>query len=232
MMKRVLIIDEDLNVCKKIKYALKDDATEVYYTTSVQDGLDHFNSQQLTLIIMDIRLSEMDGMVLLKLLHRQNPIPILVLTAEASKEEEIRVLEAGADKYLGKPLDVEKCLAHAQAIMRRYLLDASPGGRSYILAAGNGLEIDMRGRRAFLHGQALSLPRKQFEMLSYLAMHAGDVVTKGKIYQHIWREEYDLNADEALKAQIKKLRKKLGEAGGSDEMIETIWGVGYRLNEL
>lgn len=231
MMKRVLIIDEDRDVCKQIKYSLKDESTEVYYATSVQDALEHFMYQRLTLVIMDIRLSEMDGMTLLKMLHNQNPIPILVLTAEASKEEEIQVLGAGADKYLGKPLDIEKCLAHAQAIMRRYLLGTSPKGRSYILAAGNGLEIDVRSRRAFLHGQELSLPRKQFEMLAYLARHMGEVITKEKMYEQIWRDEYDLNADEALKAQIKKLRQKLGDAGGNEKLIETIWGVGYRLNE-
>lgn len=230
MMKRVLIIDEDRNVCKQIKYSLKDESTEVYYATSVQDALEHFMTQPLTLVIMDIRLSEMDGMTLLKMLHNQNPIPILVLTAEASKEEEIHVLEAGADKYLGKPLDIEKCLAHAQAIMRRYLLGASKGGRTFILAAGSGLEIDMRAHRAFLHGQELILPRKQFEMLSFLARHIGEVVTKEKMYEQIWSEEYDLNADEALKSQIKKLRQKLGKAGGGDKLIETVWGVGYRLN--
>lgn len=231
MMKKVLIIDEDLEVCKQIKYSLADDSTEVYYATSVQDALEQFINQQLTLVIMDICLSEMDGMALLKMLHSQNPVPILVLTAEASKEEEIQVLEAGADKYLGKPLDVEKCLAHAQAIMRRYLLGASHDGRAYILAAGNGLEIDMRGRRAFLQGQELALPRKQFEMLSHLAIHIGEVVTKAQMYQQVWREDYDINADEALKTQIKKLRQKLGEVGGSDKLIETIWSVGYRLNE-
>lgn len=227
-MKKVLIIDDDLEVCKQIKYSLQDDTTEVYYATSVQDGLKQFATQQFILVIMDIRLSEVDGLALLKTLHTQNPIPILVLTANASKEEEILALEAGADKYLGKPLDLEKCLAHAQAIMRRYMLDAGPG-RAYILAAGNGLEIDVRGRRAFLMGQELTLPRKQFEMLRFLAVHMGDVITKSQMYQQIWSEEYDLNADEALKGQIKGLRQKLGEVGGGG-LIETVWGVGYRLN--
>lgn len=230
MKKKVLIIDEDLEVCRQIKYSLIDDTTDVYYTTSVQEGLQQFINQQFALVIMDICLSEMDGLTLLKLLHKQNPVPILVLTADVSKEKEIQGLRAGADRYLGKPLDLEKCLAHAQAIMRRYMVDAGPG-RSYILAAGNGLEIDVRGRRAFLMGKELSLPRKQFEMLSYLAVHIGEVVTKAQIYQHIWSEEYDLNADEALKGQIKKLRQRIGEAGGSANLIETIWGVGYRLKE-
>jgi len=224
----VLIIDEDLSVCNQIKYTLEDDATQVYCATSVQEGLSYFNSQQLTLVIMDIRLSEMDGLTVLKMLHRQNPVPILVLTADASREKEIQALEAGADKYLEKPIDLEKCLAHAQAVMRRYMLGARPG-RAYILAAGNGLEIDVRGRRVFLMGQELALPRKQFEMLRYLADHTGEVVTKAQIYQQVWSEEYDLNADEALKTQIKKLRQKLDAYGGQG-LIETIWGVGYRLN--
>ena len=229
MMKKVLIIDEDLEVCRQIEYCLKDDTTEVYCATTIQSGLEYLASQQLTLVIMDLRLSEMDGLTVLKMLRRQYPVPILVLTANASKEEEIEALEAGADKFLGKPLDLEKCLAHAQAVMRRYMLSAQPG-RAYILAVGNGIEIDVRGRRAFLMGQELALPRKQFEMLRYLADHIGEVVTKAQIYQQVWSEEYDLNADEALKTQIKKLRQKLDLYGGRG-LIETIWGIGYRLNE-
>lgn len=230
MKKKVLIIDEDLKLCKQIKYSLQNDTTDAYYVTSVQEGLGLFIKQQFTLVIMDICLSEIDGLTLLKMLHRQNPIPILVLTAKASRAEEIKVLEAGADQYLGKPLDLEKCLAYAQAIMRRYMLGAGRG-RSYILAAGNGLEIDVQGRRAFLMGKELNLPRKQFEMLRYLAMHIGEVVTKEQMYQQVWSEEYNLNADEALKGQIKKLRQALGKAGGENNLIETIWGVGYRLKE-
>lgn len=229
MMKKVLIIDDDLETCKQIKYALQDDSTDVYYAASVQDGIAQFISQSFTLVIMDIGLSEINGLTLLNLLHNQNPIPILVLTAHASRDEEINVLTAGADKYLGKPLDIEQCLAHAQAIMRRYMLGMGKQ-RAYILVAGNGLEINIQSRRAFLHGQALTLTRKQFQMLSVLATHIGEVITKEQIYSEVWSEDYDSYADEALKCQVKKLRQKLGEVGGSG-LLETVWGVGYRLNE-
>ena len=92
------------------------------------------------------------------------------------------------------------------------------------------LVIDKRRRRVFWEGQEVVLPRKQFDILFYLASHAGEVVTKSMLYQQVWREEYDLNADEALKSQIKKLRQKL-DAAGSCKIIETVWGVGYRLKE-
>lgn len=106
----------------------------------------------------------------------------------------------------------------------------SPQSQDMVSIERSELVIDKRRRRVFWEGQEVVLPRKQFDILFYLASHAGEVVTKSMLYQQVWKEEYDLNADEALKSQIKKLRQKL-DAAGSCKIIETVWGVGYRLKE-
>ena len=106
----------------------------------------------------------------------------------------------------------------------------SPQSQDMVSIERPELVIDKRRRRVFWEGQEVVLPRKQFDILFYLASHAGEVVTKSMLYQQVWKEEYDLNADESLKSQIKKLRQKLDTAS-SNGIIETVWGVGYRLKE-
>lgn len=106
----------------------------------------------------------------------------------------------------------------------------SPQNQDTVSIENPELVIDKRRRRVFWEGQEVVLPRKQFDILFYLASRAGEVVTKSMLYQQVWKEEYDLNADEALKSQIKKLRQKFDTAG-SCKIIETVWGVGYRLKE-
>lgn len=161
------------------------------------------------------------------MLHRQSPVPIVVLSANCSQQEECEALRAGADKYLGKPLDMERCLAHAQAIMRRYMLGAGQG-RSYILAAGNGLKIDLRAHRVFWGSERIDLTPTQYRLICTLANHMGAVLTKEQMYASGWDTDYDLNVDEAVKYQIKELRRKFGKAGAQN-LIETVWGVGYQL---
>lgn len=228
MKNQVLIIDSDIEVCKEIKYSLQNKNTSVYYTVSAKEALNLFASHTYALVIMDIEHSETDGLELLQSLHKKNPVPILVLSSHFSKVEECKVLHAGADKYLGKPLDLERCLAHAQAVMRRYMLGAQQQGRSYILAAGSGLRIDLHAHRVFWNEKKINLTPIQYRLLCSLANHMGEVLTKEQIYVTGWDENFEVNIDEAVKYQIKELRRKFGKAGAGD-LIETVWGIGYQL---
>lgn len=227
MKNQVLIIDSDVEMSKKIKYSLQDENTNVYYTASVKEALRLFASHTYAMVIMDIAHSETNGMELLQRLHKKDPVPVLVLSTNYSKQEECAVLRAGADKYLGKPLDLERCLAHAQAIMRRYMIGAQQG-RSYILVAGSGLKIDLHGHRVFWGEKKINLTPIQYRLVCSLANHMGTVLTKEQMYATGWDENYEVNIDEAVKFQIKELRRKFGKAG-AENLIETVWGIGYQL---
>lgn len=137
--KKVLIIDDDLNVCCQIKYSLQSSTTDVYYAFSVSEGIRRFMEQEYCLVIMDISLSEVDGQELLKIMREAKTIPILVLSSKSGQEAKLSAYQSGAHAYLEKPYELEECLAQAEALMELYVGLKSPGSRCYTLAFGMDL---------------------------------------------------------------------------------------------
>lgn len=227
--KKVLVIDNDVTVCKEIKYALQSQTTDVYYAISVQEGFELFVKQNYCLVIMDIYLSESDGLYLLRMIRKAKPVPILVLSAKADVSNKVSALEAGANVYLHKPYELEECLAHAQSLMKLYFDLNTIESRCYTLAFGMDLIIDPIRRQATLKGEEMNLTRKEFELLFTLASHAGQVLSREQLYSLIWKEENGYNIDEIIKTHIKTLRKKLTPSG--NDYIKNVWGIGYQFIE-
>lgn len=225
MRKKVLIIDDDLEVCRQIKYSLRNETTEVYYALSVRDGLKRFMEQRYCLVIMDIVLSEADGNELLTIMRQAKPTPILVLSSKPGDVQKMKAYRAGAHAYLEKPYELEECLAQAKALMQLYVELANQEKRCYTLAFGMDLIIDPIAHQATLKGEPLDLTRKEFDLLFTLASHAGQVLSREQLYNQIWPNESEVNVDDSVKNHIKKLRKKLTPSG--KEYIKNIWGVGY-----
>lgn len=228
MKKRVLIIDDNLVVFKEIKYALQNETTDVYYALSVHDGIEQLTKHHFCLVIMELLLSEGNGMELLKMLQLFKPIPILVLSFKPGSEDRIAALKAGAHGYVKKPYDLEECLAHAQSLMELYAQLHTSESRCYTLAFGMDLIIDPVKHQATLKGEPLNLTRKEFALLFHLASHAGQVLSREQFYDVFWKETTVYNVDEQVKAHIKPLRRKLIPKG--KEYIKNEWGVGYRFS--
>ncbi len=227
MKKKVLIIDDDINICKEIKYSLQSETTEVYYALSAIDGFAQFSKHLFCLVIMDIHLSETDGLSLLEMLRKMNPTPILVLSSKSNSEMRIEALKAGAAGYMEKPYALEECLAHAQSLIQLYADIGSISKRRYTLAFGMDLVINPQHRQATLKGEPLNLTRKEFDLLFCLAEHAGQVLSREQLYSYVWMEDAH-NVDEVVKAHIKALRRKLTPAG--KEYIKNVWGIGYQFS--
>lgn len=226
--KSVLVIDDNIEVCREIKYSLQNETTEVYYALSVRDGINQLTKRLFCLVIMDILLSEADGIELLKLIRQIKPIPILVLSSKPGSEDRIAALKAGAHGYVEKPYDLGECLAHAQSLMELYAQLHTSESRCYTLAFGMDLIIDPVKHQATLKGEPLNLTRKEFDLLFHLASHAGQVLSREQLYNAVWKETTAYNVDEQVKAHIKALRRKLIPAG--KEYIKNEWGVGYRFS--
>lgn len=226
--KKVLIIDDDLNICREIKYSLQNETTDVYYALSAYDGIEQLTKHHFCLVIMDVFLSEADGMELLRMIQQIKPIPILVLSSKSNSAARLAVLKAGAHGYIEKPYKLEECLAHAQSLMGLYTQLHTSESRCYTLAFGMDLIIDPASHQATLKGEALNLTRKEFDMLLCLASHAGQVLSKEQIYSAVWNEDVAYNIDESVKSHIKTLRKKLMPSG--KEYIKNEWGIGYRFS--
>ena len=209
--------------------SLRNTCLEIDYAASYAQAVNRCSRFHYILIILDIHFSEMNGMAVVRCLRQLEQAPILVLSTCYSRQEEIEVLNAGADAYLPVegPLDQELLLAHASALMRRYL---SANTREYatIQIADIGLKINLNLRKAFLNGENLRLTPKQFDILQLLVDRIGEIVTKEELFEISWKGNYDIYADDAIKYHIRELRKKLGQHGMA-HLIETAWGVGYQI---
>lgn len=209
--------------------SLRNTCLEIDYAASYAQAVNRCSRFHYILIILDIHFSEMNGMAVVRRLRQLEQAPILVLSTCYSRQEEIEVLNAGADAYLPVegPLDQELLLAHASALMRRYL---SANTREYatIQIADIGLKINLNLRKAFLNGENLRLTPKQFDILQLLVDRIGEIVTKEELFEIAWKGNYDIYADDAIKYHIRELRKKLGQHGMA-HLIETAWGVGYQI---
>ena len=227
MQNKALIITSDLNLRQEIEDSLRELSLELHHADGYLQALSLMARYHYVLVVMDLAFSEISGVELIHRMRELEQTPILVLPAHATSSEEVDTLNAGADRYLAlvHPLDTERCLANATAIMRRYL---TPDTQRYasILISGSGLKINLNLRKAFLDGQDLKLTPKEFAILCNLAKHMGEVVTKEQLYQDIWENDYDTSPDATLKFHVKELRKKLTRLGANN-LIETGWGIGY-----
>jgi DNA-binding response OmpR family regulator len=229
MRKNVLIIDDDLEFCEMIKPIFEEKAIDVHYELSRRNGLDSYMRHQYCLVIIDTLLSEPDETTLLKTVRHAKPVPILIISEEASPSDKIRALKSGADDILSKPFELEECLARAQALIRRYLELSNAEQDLYAVAFGLDLVIDPQYRIVIQKGQRLELTRKEFDILYLLAQHPFQVLTREQIYCQIWNSESYFNVDDTIRFHIQSLRKKLNTMD-NQSCIETVWGVGYRFS--
>lgn len=227
---KALIISQESLLRQEIADSLKTTALDIDCAESYTQAISRYARFHYILTSLDIGLSDIDGVAAVRRLRQLEQSPILVLSVCYSRLEEIEALNAGADAYLPVegPLDQELLLAHASALMRRYL-SANTKEAALIQVAGLGLKINLGIRKAFLNGENLHLTPKQFDVLQLLVDRIGEIVTKEELFESAWKAEYDICADDALKYHIREIRRKLGQHGMA-HLIETAWGVGYQLS--
>ena len=227
---KTLIVTKKRELYHEIVHSLQTTALDIDCAENYVQTIGLYTRFHYTLTILDIGLPDIDGMAVVRRLHQLEQSPILVLSACYSRQEEIEALNAGADAYLPMegPLDQDLLLAHASALMRRYL-SANTREAALIQVAGLGLKINLGTRKAFLNGENLHLTPKQFDILQLLVDRIGEIVTKEELFESAWKAEYDICADSALKYHVREIRRKLGQHG-MEHLIETAWGVGYQLS--
>lgn len=225
-MKKILIIDENIQVCKQIKYNLQNESTEVYYATSIRDALLFIVKNECCLIILEITLSEMDGTELLHAIRQRSPVPVLVLSYDGSIHHKTKAFESGADDFLQKPFETAECLLRAQAIIRRYTELNPRTKRSYTIVSHDDLSINVEQRRVFLRNQEVGLTSKEFGILFLLLSNPGRVFTYEQIFEEVWKDQY-LGDKKLVINRVHELRKKLDDSGS----IQTIRDVGYKIDD-
>jgi len=229
-MDRILIIDDDFELCSLVTEYL---AAEGFRVESVHDGetgLKRATSGGYLLIILDVMLPGMSGFDVLRRLRATSRIPVLLLTARGEDVDRIVGLEIGADDYLPKPFNPRELVARIRAILRRSAADPKAVGAPRppeILRIGD-IELDPATRTVRHAGQPVELTSVEFNLLEVLLREAGRVVTREQLVSAVLSRKFS-PFDRSIDMHVSKVRKKLGDMNGEEEHIKTVRGVGYIL---
>lgn len=219
---RILIIEDETNLCNSIAEGLRMDGYEV---DSCQDGLDALElceAEHYDLILLDLNLPGMDGMEVLRRLRKEDEeTRVLILSARGQIWDKVRGLDAGANDYLTKPFHFEELEARVRSLTRRKFIQ-----KNVCLQCGE-ISFDTKARTAIAKGQSLSLTRKEAGLLEYLLLHQGQVISQEEMLEHLWDNSVN-SFSNSIRVHISSLRKKLRTALGYDPIQNKI-GQGYMI---
>ncbi|WP_139997277.1 response regulator transcription factor [Paenibacillus paridis] len=220
-MPTILVADDDENIRELVCLFLKNDGFETVEAVDGKQALAVYAAKPVDLVVLDIMMPIMDGWTLCKELRRANPdLPLLMLTARGETWEKVKGFELGTDDYLTKPFDPLELTARIRALLKRYRI-----GTTQTIQFGN-IVLDRQTYKVMVGKESLTLPLKEFELLYKLAGTPGQVYTREQLIDQIWGIDY-AGDDRTIDVHIKRLRERF--ASTSDFRIETVRGLGYRL---
>ena len=215
----ILVVEDEDAIADPLVAGLR---REGYDVSRVATGDDALQASPADLVLLDLRLPDIDGLDVCKRLRERSRVPIIVLTARGEEADRVVGLELGADDYVVKPYGLRELIARIRAVTRRA---GSFDGTVGPLRAGE-LEVDERARRATLAGSELELTPKEFELLAALARDPGAAISRQRLLAEVWQTSW-YGSSKTIDVHVAGLRKKLGDPG----WIETVRGVGFRLRE-
>ena len=227
-MNRILIIDDDKELCVLIKQAVLQESIEADCCYSGKSGLLQLKEKEYQLVILDVMMPGFDGFETLELIRKESSLPILMFTSKNDSASKVRGLRTGADDYLTKPFDMDELIARILSLIRRYTRFNPKDGQLQTFEF-DGLVIDLNNRSVHGVNGDFELPPKEFDLLLLLAKNQGKILTKQQIYENVWGEDYVYD-DSNIMAIISRLRKKIEENPGNPRYIQTVKGIGYRFN--
>ena len=216
---KILVVDDESRMRKLIRDFLKKSGYEVLEAENGEEAVDIFlEEKDIALIILDVMMPKMDGWETCREIRKNSKVPIIMLTAKSSEEDELRGFDLGVDEYISKPFSPKILVARVEAVLRR-----SNAGSDEILTVGD-IVIDKSAHRVTVEEREVELSYKEFELLTYFAENRGIALSREKILNNVWNYDYFGDA-RTIDTHVKKLRSKLGDK----EYIQTVWGLGYKL---
>jgi two-component system KDP operon response regulator KdpE len=221
----LLLVEDDAAVRSALMRTLTERGHAMDSAATGMAGLRAAVDDRPDLVILDLGLPDMDGYEVIRMLRAVSAVPLIVATARDDEDEIARVLDAGADDYLVKPFRAVQLDARVRAVLRR--VPGADDQASDPIVVGE-LRVDPRSREVTMAGRAVELRPKEFELLVYLAMRAGRVVSKRELLTHVWQVPYG-GADKTVDVHLSWLRHKLGESAQRPRYIRAVRGVGVKL---
>ena len=223
-MATILLVDADQSLLRALRIGLSARGYEVATARSGNEGLTQVSLATPDVVVLDLGLPDLDGIEVCRRIRQWSAVPIIVLSAAGAEGRKVAALDAGADDYVTKPFGMAELEARLRVALRR---GAPAGDQSATELVVGRIGVDLVHHMATLDGEALDLTAKEFDLLAYLARHAGKVCTHQMILKEVWGTGYGSEAH-YLRVYAHRLRRKLGDAG---RLLHTQPGIGYELLE-
>ena len=233
MATKVLVVDDEKNIVKGIRFSLLQDGYEVDTAYDGEEALAKIQAGNYDIILLDVMLPKLSGMEVLQQVREFSQVPVILLTAKGEDMDKILGLDYGADDYITKPFNILEVKARIKAIYRRVAVGRKEQEEQDARILENGdLRMDFDNRRVNVSGKEINLTSKEFELLELLAKHPGKVYSRSMLLETVWGKDYPGDV-RTVDVHIRRLREKIEPNASEPIYVQTKWGVGYyfRQNE-
>ena len=225
-MARILVVEDEETLSEAIAFLLSKEGFEVSVAATGPEAIAQFDKSGADLILLDLMLPGLSGTEVCRQIRTKSAVPIIMLTAKDSEIDKVVGLELGADDYVTKPYSSRELIARIRAVLRRgEFLDAADDGA--IIEVGP-VRMDTDRHVISVNGVQVSIPLKEFELLEFLMRNAGRVLTRVQLIDRVWGSDY-VGDTKTLDVHIKRLRAKIEKDPANPEFIQTVRGMGYKM---
>lgn len=221
--KKILIVDDDVNICELLRLYLTKEGFETIVANDGEAALQIALNGSPDLVLLDIMLPKLDGWQVCRAIRKESAVPIIMTTAKGETFDKILGLELGADDYVTKPFDAKEVVARVKAVLRR----AAPDKENEIKEVRfDNLVINLTNYELIVNGVAVDTPPKELELVYHLASNPNRVYTRDQLLDEVWGFDY-YGDSRTVDVHVKRLREKL-EGVSNEWSLKTVWGVGYK----
>ncbi|NLE13102.1 MAG: response regulator transcription factor [Clostridiales bacterium] len=225
---KILVVDDDLNICDLLRQFFENEGYEVKTANDGVEGINFFKMYEPDIVLLDIMLPKKDGWQVCREIREISAKPVIMITAKGDVFDKVLGLELGADDFVVKPFDTKELSARVKAVLRRYWTHDNQNDEEVIKF--DNIEISLQKYELKLNGKSVDIPPKELELLYFLAANYNRVFTRDQLLDKVWGFDY-LGDSRTVDVHVKRLREKL--EGVSDKWIlKTVWGVGYKFELL
>ena len=223
----ILVVDDNREIVYSISELLKYEGYQVVKAYDGMEALEALEREKIDLILLDVMMPRLNGLSALMKLREKSRIPVIILSAKTEESDKVSGLVLGADDYVEKPVDMDLLSARVKALLRR---SYDMHKESTVLCSG-AVSIDQEAQRVFLQGKELALTGKEYELLLLFVKNPGKVLRKEYLFHAVWGAD-SFSESQTLTVHVKTLRDKIEEDPRKPRRIVTIWGTGYKYEEI
>ena len=225
-MTKVLVVEDEQSLREPLVYLLKKEGFETIEAADGSEALKYFEKGGIDLILLDLMLPGVSGNEVCRIIRQTSQVPIIMLTAKDSEIDKVVGLEIGADDYVTKPYSTRELLARMKAVLRRNTESVFQDASSGVMEVGS-VRMDLDRHIVEVHGEKVSMPLKEFELLELLLENANRVLTRGQIIDRVWGSNY-FGDTKTLDVHIKRIRSKIEDDPARPVHLLTVRGLGYK----